>query len=272
MYRKEIYSCNVYISIKKISLENGIIYILKKESEIVMNTVTESKQVAGFFRLILLVLLGLTGIGRLTNHFYSITYTDVLYDVWISTVLGYVLDGLSCLRYVLGFGAVLYAQWKWGNHAGDIIFITAVLCDLVDVGVRFVIDYFTDSIIGMEIMTIIWLLLQFAYDMIILALCWITGRILRMRYQASESVRRDRKYSMARTFRQSLLYVLILRIVIWAIDAVDFISNYSDIQSYEYASMAGQFVFTLVLYGGVAFLLSELVQWWFGRLYGMLEE
>jgi len=65
---------------------------------------------------------------------------------------------------------------------------------------------------------------------------------------------------------------LILRIVIWAIDAVDFISNYSDIQSYEYASMAGQFVFTLVLYGGVAFLLSELVQWWFGRLYGMLEE
>ena len=77
---------------------------------------------------------------------------------------------------------------------------------------------------------------------------------------------------MARAFRFSLLYVLILRVVLWLYDGIVFLRSYSQIQNYEYAAMIGQLVLVFVLYGGVAFLCSELTQWFFGRLYGRTDE
>ena len=234
-----------------------------------MNNNTKTKShFFSFCSIILLVLIGLTGIGRLMNQFYGIASTDILYDDWVSILLGYLLELLSCFRYVLGFGAVVYAQWKWGNKAGDCVFVTVLLCSLLDGGARFAIDYFTDSIRGMELMTLIWLLLQFVYEALTLFLCWITAREIYTRRQTSDSARRERKYSLMRAYRQSLLYVLILRLIIWAADAADFMISYQDIQSYEYASMVGQFIFTLVFYGLAAFLFSELVQGCFSRLFG----
>lgn len=237
-----------------------------------MKTISETKNFRSFGWIVVSVMLGLTVISRLFNHFYSITATDIAFGAWISETIGYVLDGLACLRYVFSFGALLYAQRKWGMGAGNAIFLIANVCNLTDMGVRFVIDFVSNSIVGMKMLTLMWLLLQFAYDMITLALCWITGRIFLQRLGTSDSVRRTRKYSISRAFRFSLLYVLILRVGLWFLDVIDFVGSYSKIQVSEYAAMAGQLVTVLVLYGGIAFLFSELTQWFFSRVYGKAEE
>lgn len=236
-----------------------------------MKTVSETKTFRSFGWMVVVLLLSMTALGRLLNHFYSITATDIMYADWVSAALGYIMEALSCLQYVFGFGAVLYAQRKWGLNAGNGVFGIVALTCLADMGARFLIDYLSNSIRGVEIVAMLWLLLQFAYELIILALCWLTGRIFLARMDMSDSVRRHRQFAISRAFRFSLLYVLILRILIWLYDVVDFVRSYSQIQNYEYASMAGQLIYVLVLYGGAAFLFSELVLWFLSRTHGKCE-
>ena len=113
-----------------------------------MKTISETKKFRSFGWIVVSVMLGLTLLGRLLNYFYSITATDILYDAWVSEAVGYVMDGLACLRYVFSFGAVLYSQWKWGLGAGNGIFLFANACNLADMCARFAIDYFSNSIMG----------------------------------------------------------------------------------------------------------------------------
>ncbi|MBE6569838.1 MAG: hypothetical protein E7658_06450 [Ruminococcaceae bacterium] len=236
-----------------------------------MNT-TETKSFRSFGWMVVILLLGITAVCRVLNCFYSITATDILYDAWVSTAIGYVLDFLSGLRYVMSFGAVLYAQWKWGLSAGNGMFVIGALCSFADMGSRFAIDFFSASIRGLEMVALLWLLLQFAYELVTLALCWITGRIFIQKRKMSDSVRKQRKYSMENAFRLSLLYVLILRLGLWLYDVIDFLRTYDQVQNYEYASMAGQLALVFVLYGGAAYLFAELTQWLFGKTHGRIPE
>ena len=65
------------------------------------------------------------------------------------------------------------------------------------------------------------------------------------------------RYTLSAALRISLLWQLLARVGMEVYNILSFTGTYTNITGAEISSMAGYFLYAVILYGGVAFLLEE---------------
>lgn len=205
---------------------------------------------------LVLVLLVLTVLCRGMGYIYSTMATDIAYGEVTVSIMGILVEGLTILRTAAGYCGILYAMWRWERdgvsryRCGGIVTLTVLLCDGIDCFSRYLVDSATSSITDMEIVAALWLLLQFCYSTVLVAAVWCTGKFLF--HPAAGKTR----CGIERAVTQSVLYLFGTRILLEVYYLVDFLAAYSDVTAAEVSSIVGQFLYTAVLYGGVAWGLG----------------
>jgi len=94
-------------------------------------------------------------------------------------------------------------------------------------------------------------------------LVWCTGMFLF--HPAAGKVR----CGIERAVTQAVVYQLGARILLEIYYLVDFLTTYSDVTAAEVSSIVGQFLYTAVLYGGVAWGISMGLTMALRGIYGM---
>ncbi len=224
-----------------------------------------------YLPLVMLALLVLSVLCRGMGYIYSTMATDIAYSDLTVSIMGILVEGLTILRTVTGYCAILYAMYRWERdcpvryRCGGLITAAVLVCDLLDCFSRYLVDRATSSITDMEVMAVLWLAMQFCYSMILVILCWCTGSIL---FRPS-SARPGR--TPERVLTQSVLYLLGSRLILEIIYLLDFLTAYSGITASEISSIIGQFLYTLVLYGGIAWGIAMGLLVWLKHTYGTPE-
>ena len=199
-----------------------------------------------------LVLLVLTMLCRGMGYIYSTMATDIAYGEVAVSVMGILVEGLTILRTVAGYCGILYAMWRWERdgacryRCGGAVTLTVLLCDGIDCFSRYLVDSITSSITDMEVVAALWLAMQFCYSTVMVVLVWCTGKFLF--HPAAGKVRSG----MERAVTRAVVYLFGSRILLEVYYLVDFLTTYSDVTAAEVSSIAGQFLYTAVLYGGAA--------------------
>lgn len=219
-----------------------------------------------YLPLVALALLVLTVLGRGMGYIYSTMATDIAYSDLAVSIMGILVEVLNILRTVAGYCGILYAMYRWEGQesryrCGGLVTLVVILCDGLDCFSRYLVDSATSSITDMEVLAALWLLLQFCYSTILVMLCFCTGRILF--HPASGKT----PASPTRVVTQCICYLLGTRLAMEIYYLIDFLTTYSDITGTEIASIIGQFLYTLVLYGGAAWGIGMgLLAWLRGLL------
>lgn len=213
-----------------------------------------------FCRITVLLLISLVILGRLTSYFYSVSATDISYANWIPTLLSYIGEILASCRTVVSFSSIAVAAYIFNRQSLNLSVIFAAAAAILDYAARFFIDLSTGALSGAEMLAVIWLLLQLAYEWIFLALGVLIIIMMKNRYASAETKRTAEKYSCIRSVRYALSLVLFSHIALEVYYLVDFMLTYTGITNTEIASMIGQFLKIIVIYGGIALILAEIMQ------------
>ena len=215
-------------------------------------TVRTEKMRMTYLPMTALVLLVLTVLCRGMGYIYSTMATDIAYGEVAVSIMGVLVEGLTILRTMAGYCGILYAMWRWERdgegryRCGGAVTLTVLLCDGIDCFSRYLVDSATSSITDMEVVAALWLALQFLYSTVLVVLVWCTGKFLF--HPAAGKVRSG----IGRAVTQAVVYLLGTRIVLEVYYLADFLTTYSDVTAAEVSSIVGQFLYTAVLYGGVA--------------------
>lgn len=198
-----------------------------------------------------LLLLLLTVLGRGMGYIYSTMATDIAYSDLAVEIMGILVEVLTILRTVTGYCVILYAMYRWEKpdsryRCGGAVTLLVLVCDAADCFSRYLVDKATSSITDMETVAAIWLLLQFCYSTILVMLCWCTGYFLF--HPASGKT----PASLEKVSFLSVMYLLGTRLVLEIYYLIDFLTAYSNVTGNEVSAIIGQFLHTLVLYGGAA--------------------
>ncbi|MBQ8641723.1 MAG: hypothetical protein IJ480_05840 [Clostridia bacterium] len=222
-----------------------------------------------YLPLLALALLVLTVLCRGIGYIYSTMATDIAYSDLAVSIMGILVEALTILRTMTGYCAILYAMYRWENNSpvryrcGGAVTLTVLLCDGLDCFSRYLVDSATSSITDVEILAALWLLLQFCYSTILVMLCWCTGRIL------FHPAAGKQPCSMDRVLTQCTLYLLGTRLALEIYYLADFLATYSDITPSEISSITGQFLYTIVLYGGAAWGIGMGLSALLKHIYGV---
>lgn len=219
-----------------------------------------------FFLFTAVTLAALVVLGRLNSYFNTIAATDIAISDWVTTLLTYLGEILTSCRTVISFSAIAAAAYLLDKKSLVISCVIAVGFALLDYAARFLIDCFSGAITGMETMAVIWLLLQLAYEAIFIALAILIVNMMKTKFDLAETPRRAAKFSCIRAVRWALFAVCLSHIALEVYYLIDFLLTYTNITNTEIASMIGQFLKIIVIYGGIAFILAEGMQSVYAKL------
>lgn len=209
------------------------------------------------FRLTVFLMLALVVLGRGVSYFHTIAATDIAYASWVSSVLSYLAEILVCARTVLAIAGITYAVYHPQTQSGGKFLTAAAVTALIDYAARFVIDFVTGAIADAEMLAVVWLLLQFLFEMLFVLLSYAIAGAMRKKAAAADSRGTAEKYTVNRSCTVSLLLVTLSRLVLEGWYVIDFMLTYNDITATETASIVGSFLKVIVIYGGIAVLLGE---------------
>ena len=219
---------------------------------------TQTKNKSRLYPTTFLLLLLTVVLGRLVSYFTSVTATDIAYSDWVSSLLGWIGEILSASRTVIGFSAVAAAVFYADRSAALTSAAIASAAAFIDCLARFLLDLLSSSLTGMELLAVIWLLLQFVYEVIFIALAYFIAVIIKNRYSRAETAHTREKNSSSAALRLSLILVMLSKAVLEVCYLVDFLMSYTNITTTEKASIIGQFVRIAVIYGGLSIAVGEL--------------
>lgn len=230
---------------------------------------TRSQNTGTGFRVTVLAMLALVVLGRGVSYLNTIASTDISYAAWVSSVLSYLAELLVCARTVLGIAGITYAMYRFGKREAWKFLGAAAGAALTDYAARFLIDFATSAIADVEVLAASWLLLQFLFEMLFVALSYVLAEILKKKFEATEIKRQAEKYTVNRSCMISLLCVMLSRIALEIWYLIDFMIAYTDITAAETASIVGSFLKVIVIYGGIAVLLGEWYTEWLKKRDGV---
>ena len=202
-------------------------------------------------------MLALVVLGRSVSYFHTVTATDIAYAAWVSSALSYLAELLVCARTVTAIAGIAYAVYHPQTQNGGKFLAAAGLIALFDYGARFLIDYVTSAIVDAEIFAVVWLLLQYLFEMIFIVLSYAVASSMRKKFIAAGSSLRAEKYTVSRACAVSVLLVLLSRLAMEVWYLADFLLAYTDVTAAETASIVGSFLKVIVIYGGAALLFGE---------------
>lgn len=217
-----------------------------------------NKSKKSFFILAIVANVIFVILGRLSAYFYTLTATDISYSEAVYVLFSYLSEITVNARVVFGFVSVSFALYKFGKPTMYSAAAISFVAGLADYLARFVIDYVMNAITDMIALSAVWLLLNFLYESVFLALAVIIAILMHSKCSAAETSIQRRKYSDTRAVYASVALVLISKIVAELIYLSDFLSTYTDITGAEISSIVGQFLQIIIIYGGVSILLCEL--------------
>lgn len=227
---------------------------------------TQPQKTGTGFRITVLAMLALVVLGRGVSYFHTIAATDIAYAAWIPSALSYLAELLVCARTVAAIAGITYAVYC--RQRGGKFLCAAAGVALIDYAARFLIDFVTSAIVGAEILAASWLLLQFLFEMLFVALSYVVAGAMRKKLTAAETRRQAEKYTVNRSCTASLLLVMLSRLALEVWYLIDFMIAYTDITATETASIVGAFLKVIVIYGGAAVLLGE----WYTELLKKLDK
>ncbi len=201
-------------------------------------------------------LLTLTVLARGMGYIYSTMATDIAYSEVTVSVMGILVELLTILRTVTGYAAILYAMSRWDHdhvRSGPPVLVTVLCLDAVDYFSRYLVDSATHSITNMETAAALWLLIQFAYSTLLLLVSFGLGS--RLLHPKSPRV----PEGLDTLLTVSIACLLVSRLLLELYYLLDFVTTYSNVTPTEVSSIIGQFLYTLVLYGGVAWVAAMAV-------------
>lgn len=216
-----------------------------------------SRKTGTGFRLTVLVMFALVVLGRSVSYFNTVAATDIAFAAWVSSALSYLAEILVCARTVVAIAGISYAVYHPMTQSGGSYLAAAGVIALLDYAARFLIDFLTNAIVGAEVLAASWLLLQFLFEMLFIALSYLVAGAMRKKFANAETRRQTEACSVNRACMISLLLVLLSRIALEVWYLIDFMLAYTDITATETASIVGSFLKVLVIYGGAALLLGE---------------
>ncbi len=228
---------------------------------------TEKKS-ASYLPLVAGALLLLTLLCRGMGYIYSTIATDLAYSELTVSIMGILVEMLTILRTITGFGAVLFAMARWDSdtpvkyRCGTSVFVLVLCMDALDYFSRYLVDSAMGSIVNMEKAAALWLVLQFVYSTLLITLCWGTGALL-------FHPKTGKPKSLDRVLTQSVLYLTVSRLLLELYYILDFVTTYADITFSEKSAMVGQVLYTLVLYGGFAWAVSMGIAAGLRGIYGV---
>lgn len=216
-----------------------------------------SRKTGTGFRLTVFLMLALVLLGRGVSYFHTIAATDIAYAAWVSSVLSYCAEILVCARTVIAIAGITYGVYHPQTQSGGKFLAAAAVTALVDYAARFTIDCVTGAIADAEIFAAAWLLLQFLFEMLFVALSYVIAGWMRKKSAASDTRGAAEKYSVNRSCAVSVLLVMLSRLALEVWYLIDFLLAYTDITAGETASIVGTFLKVIVIYGGTAVLIGE---------------
>ena len=220
-----------------------------------------------FLLQIAIILGGLTVFGRVLGLLYGETSTNIVYADWVGTVLGYAEDLLGCLRSTYLFCAAAYGYLAFGiSHSYAVLAVCAGM-SLFDMLSRLAVDLLQNSLTELLTVALIWLALQFAYELVLCVLAWVTARLIDHLRVTSGRPRAESRFSPVMALRACLLWQLLARVGIEGYNILSFTHTYTNITSAEVSSMVGYILYAVILYGGVAFLIEEGLRTLWNRSY-----
>jgi len=219
----------------------------------------QTKNKSRLYLTTLLLLLLTVVLGRLVSYFTSVTATDIAYADWVPPLLGWLGEIITASRTVIGFSAAAAAVFYLNRSSALTVSAISAAAAFLDCLARFLIDMISSSLTGLELLAVIWLLLQFAYEVIFIALAYLIAVIIKGRFDRAETARTREKNSSSAALRLSLLLVMLSKAALEVFYMVDFLTSYTNITSAETASIIGQFVRIAVIYGGLSIALGELL-------------
>lgn len=219
-----------------------------------------------FFLFTVISLAALVILGRLTSYLNSVTATDVAVSDWVTTLLTYLSEVLTACRTVISFSAIAVSAYLLDKKSLTVSCICTVGFAILDYAARFVIDFTTGAIYGVETMAVVWLLLQLAYEAIFIGIAVLIVVVMKSRFAKAENLRSAVKFSCIRAVLWALVAVCLSHIALEVYYLIDFVVTYSDITNTEIASIIGQFLKIIVIYGGFSFILAEGIQSAYAKL------
>lgn len=226
------------------------------------------KQKSKFCLLTVLFLLGTIVLGRLSSYFQTISATDIAYADWVSDLMSYIGEIIVTLRTVISFSAVSYAAYYLDKSSLRWSVAFSAGAAFLDYAARFLIDYLSGSLNGTEMLALIWLLLQYVYELIFIVLAVLIILMMKRKAQSAENRRTAEKFSCIHAIRYALLLVMLSHVALEAYYLVDFLLSYTNITNTEIASIIGQFLKIFVIYGSIALLFAEGMYTCFKKLIG----
>lgn len=224
----------------------------------------EKKNNTRLFVSVLIWSLALILAGRITTHFTSLAATDIAIPEWVSFVSGLIAELIVCARIVVGYSGLaqcayhpaVTAEGKRRTALPGMLTLVLVL-SFIDYMARFVIDFASGSILGSEMLAVIWLLLQFLYEGVFIVMSMLLILLRANRYRTAETARTRTHFSPVSAVRVSVLLTLLSRLILEAVSIIQFVMTYTGITSAEVASMFGSVIRIIVIYGGGALILAE---------------
>lgn len=195
-----------------------------------------------------LVLLSLLCRGM--GYIYSIMATDIAYSDVVVTIMGVLVEVLTIGRTMIGFCGILYAMHRWERNSpyrcGGRTLLVVLGCEVLDCASRYWVDKLTSSITNLEGFALLWLSLQLCYSTVLYVVVWCGGKFW------FHPIGKRAAVPLERTVTTSTLILLATRLLLELYYLIDFLITYSNITGTEVASIIGQFLYTIVLYGGIA--------------------
>ncbi len=225
------------------------------------------KRPTSYLPLVALALLVLTGLSRGMGYIYSTMATDIAYAELPVRIIGILVEVLNILRTVTGYAAILFAMARWDRdtpakvRCGPAAFVVVWVMDILDYASRYLVDIATASITDMEMVAMLWLLLQLSYSTILLLVCWCLGTWLTHPKSGAPK-------SLDVLLTCSVLVLAGSRLLLEGYYILEFLSLYANVTTSEISAMVGQVLYTLVLYGGVAWVAIMAVSATLKGMYG----
>lgn len=201
------------------------------------------------------VMLLLAALSRIVSCFRTATATDIAYADWIPSLLLYVEEIMISARCAIGFAGIVYSVYR-SNHQAAFL-LAAFLASFVDYLARLLIDLSTSATSGSELLAVMWLLLQFLFEAVFIALTRLIASFCKNRMNKAETERSRRKFFPARALLFSVILQAAAHIALEIVNIIDFLASYTDITSAETASMIGSVLKIIFIYGGISMLASE---------------
>ncbi|MGN1409004.1 MAG: hypothetical protein ACI4XJ_02385 [Eubacteriales bacterium] len=201
-----------------------------------------------------IISLVLIAAARVSTYICTLSSTDIAYPEWVEIFTSYLSETLSALRLAVSFAAICYAVYYRLGSASAVVF--SLLFSLADFSARFLIDLSMGAIIGSETFALIWLGINFVYEFVFIMLSYFAARILKLKSDGTDDVRRKKRYTIERAILVSVGLYLLSRVISELFYLVDFLLSYVNITNTEIASMVGSFLKIFVIYGGAAYLFA----------------